>query len=67
MVVNNAHVLIKDFLSDLTNSDNKRHMENITAEAKRAITEYDEQIYKNSSDDTIQFFTVSSTNVGPRD
>jgi hypothetical protein len=41
MAVNNAHALIKDFLSDLTNSENKRQMEVIMAEAKRAITEYD--------------------------
>lgn len=41
LATNNAHALIKDFLSDLTNSENKRQMELIMAEAKRAITEYD--------------------------
>ena len=57
--------MIKDFLSDLTNSENKRQMELIMAEAKRAITDYEQQIYKNSSDDTIHFQTVASA--GPRD
>lgn len=44
----NAHELIKDFMSDITSSENKRQMNIIIAEAKKVISDYDEQMVHQS-------------------